>query len=73
MVKFQPTREWVNKENLLSFPPKNFFKFVLVLMCIQKAKHLDVSTMFTYSHANTPLSQSERVYYLTYFISKLNI
>ena len=24
--------------------------------------------MFTYSHANTPLSQSERAYYLTYFI-----
>ena len=24
--------------------------------------------MFTYSHTNTPLSQSERVYYLSYFI-----
>ena len=24
--------------------------------------------MFTYSHANTPLGQSERVYYLRYFI-----
>ena len=24
--------------------------------------------MFTYSHANTPLSQSERAYYLSYFI-----
>ena len=28
--------------------------------------------MFTYSHANTPLGQSERVYYLSYFI-KVNI
>ena len=25
--------------------------------------------MFTYSHANTPLSQSEHVYYLSYFIT----
>ena len=24
--------------------------------------------MFTYSHANTPLGQSERMYYLSYFI-----
>ena len=29
------------------------------------------TTVFTYSHANTPLGQSERVYYLSYFI-KLN-
>ena len=27
--------------------------------------------MFTYSHANTPLGQSERAYYLSYFI-KIN-
>ena len=26
---FQPTREWVNKVNLSSFQPKNFFKFLL--------------------------------------------
>ena len=26
------------------------------------------TTMFTYSHANTPLGQSERAYYLSYFI-----
>ena len=25
--------------------------------------------MFTYSHANTPLGQSERAYYLSYFIN----
>ena len=25
--------------------------------------------MFTYSHANTPLGQSERAYYLSYFIT----
>ena len=26
------------------------------------------TTMFTYSHANTPLGQSEHAYYLSYFI-----
>ena len=26
----------------------------------RKAKHLDVTTMFTYPHVNTPLGQSER-------------
>ena len=35
----------------------------------QKATHLDVTTTFTYSHANTPLGQSERAYYLSYFIN----
>ena len=25
------------------------------------------TTLFTYSHANTPLGQSERAYYLSYF------
>ena len=34
----------------------------------RKAKHLDVTTMFTFSHANTTLGQSERAYYLSYFI-----
>ena len=34
-----------------------------------KAKHLtDITTMFTYSHANTPLGQSEHPYYLSFFI-----
>ena len=35
---------------------------------VRKAKHLDVTTIFTYSHANTPLGQSELPYYLSYFI-----
>jgi len=26
------------------------------------------TSVFTYSHANTPLGQSERAYYLSYFI-----
>ena len=32
----------------------------------------DVTTMVTYSHATTPLGQSERAYYLSYFI-KLDV
>ena len=39
------------------------------MISARKAKHLDVTTMFTYSHANTPLGQSERAYYLSYFIN----
>ena len=31
------------------------------------------TTVFTYSHANTPLGQSERTYYLSYFINNLYI
>ena len=31
-------------------------------------KSLRHTTMFTYSDANTPLGQSERAYYLSYFI-----
>ena len=34
----------------------------------RKTKHLDVTTMFTYSHAH-PLGQSEHAYYLSYYIN----
>ena len=35
---------------------------------MRKGKHLDdVTTMFAYSHANTPLGQSECTYYLSYY------
>ena len=40
----------------------------MVLNCAGETKTRDVTTMFTYSHANTPLGQSERAYYLSYFI-----
>ena len=65
---FQPMREWVNKVNLLSFELENFFKIRACVISAQKARQLDATTMFTCSHANTPLSQSERAYYLSYFI-----
>ena len=38
------------------------------MISARKAKQLDATTMFTYSHANTPLGQSEGAYYLSYFI-----
>ena len=53
---FQPTKEWVNKVHLSSFKLENFFKFVLALLAREKPNNL------------TPLGQSERVYYLSYFI-----
>ena len=67
-LKFQPTRKWVNKVNLSRFSTQNLFQIRAYVICARKAKHLDVTTMFTYSHANTPLGQSERAYYLSYFI-----
>ena len=62
---FQPTKELVNKVNLSSFELENFFRAYVI--SARKAKQLDATTMFTYSHANTPLGQSERAYYLSYF------
>ena len=41
----------------------------MVLNCAGETRKRDVTTMFTYSHANTPLGQSERAHYLSYFIN----
>ena len=38
------------------------------MISARKPIHLDATSMLTYSHANTPLGQSERAYYLSYFI-----
>ena len=67
---FQPTKEWVNKVNLSSFELENFFKFGASVISARKAKQLDATTMFTYSHADTAFGQSERAYYLSYFIKR---
>ena len=63
---------WVNKVNLSSFELENFSQICACMISAQKAKHVDATTMFTYSHANTPLGQSEHVYYLSSFISDNN-
>ena len=49
---------------------QNLFQSRAYVISARKAKHLDVTTMFTYSHPNTPLGLSERAYYLSYFIIK---
>ena len=59
----------MNKVNLSRFSTQNLFQVSACVISARKAKHLDVTTMFTYSPANTPLSQSERTYYLSYFIN----
>ena len=55
-------RKWVNKVNLTSFSTQNLFQ---IRACTRKARHLVVTT---HCHANTPLGQSERAYYISYFI-----
>ena len=40
------------------------------MISARKTKQLDATTMFTYSHANTALGQSEHAYYLSYFINR---
>ena len=65
--KFHPTRKWVNKVNLKSFSTQNLFQILACVISARKARHLDIATMFTYSHANKPLGQSEGAYYLNYF------
>ena len=62
-------RKWVNKVNLSSFSTQNLFQIHACVIRVRKAKHLNVTTMSTCSHANTPLGQSERAYYLSYFIN----
>ena len=57
------------KSKLVEFWTKKPFQIRACVISTQKAKHLDATTMFTYSHANTPLSQSECAYYLSYFIN----
>jgi len=64
--------EWVNKVNLSRFSTQNLFQIRACVISARKEKHLDVTTMFTYSHTNTPLGQSERAYYLSYCIKKVS-
>ena len=67
--EFQPTRKWLNNVNLSRFSTQLLFQIRACVISARKAKHLDVTTMFTYSHGNTPLGQSERACQLSYFIT----
>ena len=62
------TKEEMSKVNFSSFSTQNLLQIRACVISARKAKHFDVTTMFTYSHANTPLGQSECAYYLSYFI-----
>ena len=62
----------INKVNVWSFQLKKRFQICDCVISARKAKHLDATTMFTYSHANTPIGQSERAYYLSYFMKANN-
>ena len=57
------------KSKLVEFLTRKLFQIRACAISARKAKHLSATTMFTYSHANTPLAQSERAYYLSYFIN----
>ena len=57
-----------NIHGLSSFQLKNVFQIRACVISVRKAKHLEVTTVFTYYYANTPLSQSERAFYISYFI-----
>ena len=57
-------REWLNKVNVSSFQLKNISQICACVISVEKAKHFDATTMFTYSHANTPLGQSVVSYVL---------
>ena len=62
--------EGIGKQSkLVEFCTKKLYQICASVTGAQKAKHLDVTTMFTYSHANNPLDQSECAYYLSYFIN----
>ena len=53
----------------MEFSTQKRFQILACVISAGTAKHLDATTMFTYSHANTPIGQSECVYYLSYFLN----
>ena len=67
ICKDSPMKEWVN--NLVEFLTKKLFQICACMSSVQKAK----TTMFTYSHANTLLSQSEYAYYLRLYFIKATV
>ena len=54
------------------FSTQNRLQIHARVITVHTAKHLDVTTMFTYSHANTPLSQSGSVFYLSNFLKYIS-
>jgi len=56
------------ESKLVKYKLKTFFHNRAGVISGCTAKHDDATTVFTYPHANTLLSQSESAYYLSYFI-----
>ena len=56
------------ESKLVEFWTWKLFQVRACVISARKAKHLDATTMFTHSHANNPLSQSESAYDRSYFI-----
>ena len=56
-------KSFLHLNSLIFVPVFEWFQIVL-----GKHRKRDVTTVFTYSHLNMPLGQSERAYYLSYFI-----
>ena len=55
----------------LMFWPVAFFSYIQVkIKKLKIAKDCDITTVFIYSHQNTPINQWERTYYLNYSITK---
>ena len=48
------------QSKLVEFSAQKPFQIRACVISARKANHFDVTSMFTYSHANTPLGQSER-------------
>ena len=56
---------------LVEFSTPKCFQIDACAVSARKATHLDVRSMFSYSHANTPLVQSERAYLYYLFHKKV--
>ena len=52
---------------LVEFSIQKLFQIRAFVISARKAKHLNVTTMFTCFHAHTPLGQLERAFNLSYF------
>ena len=62
--------EGIGKQSkLVEFCTQKLYQICASVIGARKTKHLDVTTMFAYSHANNPLGQSECAYYRSYFIN----
>ena len=65
ILQVSPNMRMGKWSKLVEFSTKKPFQMRACVISTRKAKYLDVTNMFTYSRANTPLGQSERAFYVT--------